>query len=314
MFRFENSLAGDGSGPGPDPHPTVVLVRPPGGPRGPGRHWYSRIPRRVRWCVLVVLALALFRRVVAWAALAALSGALHLFGVGVSLPHVAFGWPWSTASTSNTLVSPLVLQKIEGIDKPALGRATFDFRFTRTVSKPLGFLPCWYSATFAAVGHAAATVDLNPGASWWKQSAGHYTLTVLTRPSGAAPGTVTVTMALPDPQLPQSVHDVSVDDTLSEPVSSDHSWTYPGLACGAVIRPQFSDAVLYAQAQQEAFRQATTLASVTTPLRAAAETEASKIIGGNFVAPALSALDYRVTRFTIRWVPGRGVAPGASGG
>ena len=207
-------------------------------------------------------------------------------------------------------MSPLVLQKIEGIDKPALGSATFDFRFTRTVSKPLGFLPCWYSATFSAVGHASATVDLNPGAAWWKQSAGHYTLKVLTRPSGAAPGTVTVTMALPDPQLPQSVHDVSVDNTLSAPVSSDHSWTYPGLACGAIIRPQFSAAQLYAQAQQEAFRQATTVTSVTAPLTAAAETEAGKIIGGNFVTPALGALDYRVSRFTIRWVGPRGASGG----
>ncbi len=60
-------------------------------------------------------------------------------------------------------------------------------------------------------------------------------------------------MALPLPQLPQSVHDVSIDNTLSKPVSSDHSWTYPGLACGVLIKPQFSQSVLYAQAQSEAF-------------------------------------------------------------
>jgi hypothetical protein len=309
VFRFENGPPRGDQGPGPGQPPTVVLVRPADGPRGPRRRWYAGIARRVRRGVLIVVVLAVFRRIVAWAGLAVLSGALHLLGVSVSLPHLSPGWPWSAPVTSNVLVSPLVLDKIEGIDKPALSSANFNFSFTRTVSRPLGFLPCWYSATFSAVGHASATVDLNPGAAWWKQSAGHYALRVLTQPSGSAPGTVTVTMTLPDPQLPQSVHDVSVDNTLSAPVSSDHSWTYPGLACGAIIRPQFSAAQLYAQAQQEAFRQATTVTSVTAPLTAAAETEAGRIIGGNFVTPALGALDYRVSRFAIRWV-----APGASAG
>ena len=315
MFGFpqeelgEHGTARGGRGSSPGQTPTVVLARPPGGPRGPRRRWYAAIPRRVRWGTAVVVVLAVFRRVVAWAVLAALSGALHLLGVNVALPRVSLSWPWSDTTTSNALVSPLVLEKIEGIDKPALGRATFDFMFTRTVSKPIGFLPCWYSATFAAVGHASATVDLNPGASWWKKSTGHYALKVLTRPSGTTPGTVTVTIALPDPQLPQSVHDVSVDDTLSRPVSSDHSWTYPGLACGAIIKPQISDPVLYAQAQQEAFRQATAVTSVTRPLVAAAEQEAGKIIGSNFVTPTAGALGYTVSKFTVRWV-----APGAPRG
>jgi hypothetical protein len=101
--------------------------------------------------------------------------------------------------------------------------------------------------------------------------------------------------------LPQTVHDVSVDNTLSKPVSTDHSWTYPGLACGAVIRPQFAQQILFAQAQQEAFTQATTVKSVTAPLTAAAEKEAAEIIGGNFVTPALGALGYTVASFTIHW-------------
>jgi len=288
-------------------NPTVVLVSPPGGPQPPRRHWYSGIPRWLRWTVLVVVILAVFRRIAAWAALAVLSGALHLFGISASLPHVSFGWPWSSSdtSTSTTLVGPLVLQKIEGIDKPALGSTTFDFMFTHTVSKPIGFLPCWYSATFSAVGHASATVNLNPGPSWWKASTGHYLLRVLAKPSGAAPGQVAVTMALPLPQLPQSVHDVAVDNTLSRPVSTDHSWTYPGVACGAIIKPQFADSVLYSQAQQEAFSQATSVASVTQPLIAAAEKEASTIIGNNFITPTLNSLNYKVTKFTIRWVAPR---------
>jgi hypothetical protein len=290
--------------------PTVVLMTPPGGPRPPRGHWYSGIPRWVRWTALVVIVGVFFRRIVAWAVLGALSATLHLFGADIGLPHVSFGWPWSasSASTSTTLVGPLVLQKIEGIDKPALGTTTFDFMFTHSVSHPMGILPCWYSATFAAVGHASATVDLNPGAAWWKPSTGHYTLRVLSRPSGATPGRVDVTMALPVPQLPQSVHDVSIDNTLSKPVSSDHSWTYPGLACGVLIRPQFSQSVLYAQAQSEAFTQATTVTSVTKPLIAVAEREAGTIIGGNFITPTLNALNYKVNQFTIRWV-----ASGASG-
>ena len=95
---------------------------------------------------------------------------------------------------------------------------------------------------------------------------------------------------------------VSVDDTLSAPVSSDHSWTYPGVACGLLIQPQFSPSVLYGEAQTEAFTQATTVKSVTQPLIATAEKEAATIIGGNFVTPTLNALDYKVSEFTIRWV------------
>jgi hypothetical protein len=297
--RAEAGFAGDGQ----RPNPTIVLMTPQGGPRPPRRHWYSWIPRWLRWTTVIVIVAVVFRRVVAWAVLAALSATLQFFGANVHLPHVGFGWPWSSSSTSTTLVGPLVLQKIEGIDKPALGTTTFDFMFTHSVSHSLGVLPCWYSATFAAVGHASATVDLNPGAAWWKPSTGHYALRVLSKPSGTVPGKVTVTMALPLPQLPQSVHDVSIDNTLSKPVSSDHSWTYPGLACGVLIKPQFSQSVLYSQAQSEAFHQATTLASVTQPLIAAAEKEATTIVGGNFVTPTLNALNYKVSQFVIRWVP-----------
>ena len=298
--RAESPAAGGGRGL----NPTVVLPGPPGGPPPPRRHWHSWIPRWLRWTAVIVIVGVVFRRVVAWAVLAALSAALHLFGANIHLPHVSFGWPWSSSSTtsSNTLVGPLVLQKIEGIDKPALGTTTFNFLFTHSVSHSMGLLPCWYSATFYAVGKASATVDLNPGTAWWKPSTGHYVLRVLTKPTASAPGQVTVTMALPVPQLPQSVHDVSIDNTLSAPVSSDHSWTYPGLACGVLIKPQFAQSVLYAQAQAEAFQQATTVKGVTQPLIAAAEKEAATIIGGNFVTPTLNALDYKVTRFTIRWV------------
>jgi hypothetical protein len=252
--------------------------------------------------VIVILGV-IFRRAVLWAVLAALSGALHLFGASLHLPHVTFGWPWSSSSTTSTTdVGPLVLDKIEGVDKPALGTTTFNFLFTHSVSKPMGLLPCWYSATFYAVGRASATVDLNPGPSWWKPSTGHYVLRVLSKPTASTPGKVSVMLALPVPQLPQSVHDVSIDNTLSKPVSSDHSWTYPGLACGVLIKPQFAQSVLYSQAQSVAFQQATQLASVTQPLIAAAEKQAATIIDGNFITPTLTALNYTVSQFTIHWV------------
>jgi hypothetical protein len=293
------------SGQGPN-SPTVVLVAQPGGP--PQQRRRGRFPRWAVWTALIVLVGLMFRRVVAWAVTGVLSAALGLFGV--HLPHVSFGWPWSSSSstttttttTTNTLVGPIVLQKIQGIDKPALAANNFDFIFTRKVTKNIGFWPCWYSATFSAVGRASATVDLNPGPSWWKAATGHYKLQTLTSKTSTTPGHVAIAMSLPLPQLPQSVHDVSVDNTLSQPIRTDHSWTYPGLGCGVLIRPEFSQAVLYAQAQSEAFYQATHLTSVTGPLIAAAEREAVTIIRDNFIVPTLNALGYTVTRFTIRWV------------
>jgi hypothetical protein len=286
--------------------PTVVLVAQPGAPQPPRRGGFPWIPRWARWTAVIVIIGLVFRRAVAWAVMGVLSAALGLFGV--HLPHISFGWPWSSSSTTNTLVGPIVLQKIQGIDKPALGTDNFDFIFTRKVTKNIGIWPCWYSATFSAVGKASATVDLNPGPAWWKPATGHYTLRTLTTKAGSTPGHVTITMVLPLPQLPQSVHDVSVDNTLSAPIASDHSWTYPGLGCGVLIRPQFAQSMLYAQAQTEAFYQATHLASVTRPLIAAAEQEATMIIRDNFIVPTVTALGYTVTRFSIRWVaPSAGI-------
>ena len=95
-----------------------------------------------------------------------LSAALHLVGLNVRLPHVTFGWPWQSVTagtTTDVSVGPWVLQKIEGISRPALGTENFNFTFTHKVSKNIGIWPCWYSSTFATTGHASATVDLNPG-------------------------------------------------------------------------------------------------------------------------------------------------------
>jgi hypothetical protein len=297
----------DGETPAAEPSRQTVILVPEGGrpgPQGPRRGFFRRLPRWAKWGVVIVILLV-FRRIVTWAVLAALSAGLHVVGADVHLPHVSFGWPWSSVTSGTTttvVVGPIVLQKIEGIDKPALGTDNFNFVFTHTESKSLGFWPCWYSATFYAVGRASATVDLNPGAAWWKPSTGHYTLRTLRVPADGKPGEVTITMALPVPQLPQSVHDVSVDNTLSKPLSTDHSWTYPGFGCGVLINPNFPQSVLYAQAQQEAFYQATHLASVTGPLITVAEQEATTIIRDNFVIPTVNALGYTVTNFSIRWV------------
>src|SRR6266567_2072581 len=89
------------------------------------RRWYSRVPRWARWSAGTAIVILFFRRAVTWALVTGASGALHLIGVNPHLPHVTFGWPWSSltapAAASDVLVGPLVLAKIEGIDSPALG-------------------------------------------------------------------------------------------------------------------------------------------------------------------------------------------------
>jgi hypothetical protein len=274
-----------------------------GGRRGDSGRHRRRIPRWVtRTAVLVAVAL-IFRRAVASLALIALSGALHLAGINVHLPRISFGWPWQTigaGTTTNTDLGPWVLQKIEGISRPALGQANFSFVFTRKVSRNIGPWPCWYAGTFYAAGHASATVDLNPGPAWWT-AAGHYRLRVLSRPEGGKPGHVTVAMVLPRPQLPQSVHDVTIDNIPSKPIGTQHSWTYPGFGCGVLLRPQFQDSVLYSQAQQIAFYKSQHAPQVTGPLVSAAETEAAETIRNNFIQPTVNALGYTLDRFTISW-------------
>jgi hypothetical protein len=254
---------------------------------------------------VLVLAGLIFRRAVAWAVIFALSSVFHLVGVGLHLPSIKFAWPWQSVSantTTTTQIGPWVLQKIEGISRPALGRVNFNFTFTRKVSKSIGPWPCWYQSTFAAIGHASATVTLNPGASWWAPGTGHYQLRVLRAPQDGRPGHVAVRMELPMPQLPQSVHDVTIDNDTSRPIDVQHSWTYPGFGCGTLLKPQFSDSVLYAQAQQIAFYKSTHVPQVTKPLVGAAETEATQTVRDNFVQPTLNALGYRLDKFTIAWV------------
>jgi hypothetical protein len=271
-------------------------------PRPPRRRW---IPRWVKWSVFLVLVGLVFRRAVAALVLTALSAGLHLVGLNLHLPDVRFAWPWQTASaapaTSNVDLGPWVLQKIEGISKPALGTENFNFVFTHKVSKNIGPWPCWYSSTFYAVGHASATVDLNPGPSWWATATGHYQLQVLSRPSAGHSGRVSIVMTLPPPQLPQNVHDVTIDNTLSKPLSTAHSWTYPGLGCGTLIRPQFSPSAVYAAAQQQAFYRVNHVSSVTRPLISAAESQATQIIRNSFVQPTVNALGYTLESFTLRW-------------
>lgn len=289
------------------------VTRPLPAPRRPRKRPLSLrrpwriIPGWLRWTVVIVVLGLIFRRAVTWIALTALGAALHLIGINVHLPNVKFGWPWQSVTspaTSNAIVGPWVLQKIEGISKPALGTENFNFLYTHKVSHNIGPWPCWYSSTFYAVGHASATVNLNPGPSWWKPSTGHYSLRVLKAPANGHGGQASVTMMLPDPQLPQSVHDVTIDNTLSAPVSTSHSWTYPGLGCGALLQPQFAESVVYAGAQQEAFYRVNHVSSVTQPLIAAAENEATTLVRDNFIQPTLNSLGYDLTSFQIKWVKG----------
>jgi hypothetical protein len=290
-----------------------------GRPPGPGGPWRAprprrRIPRLVTWSAVLLVIGLIFRRAFASVVLMALSAALHLVGLNGHLPSVKFAWPWQTitaGTTTNTDLGPWVLQKIEGISKPALGQVSFNFYFTHKVSKNIGPWPCWYESTFYAAGHAAATVDLNPGPSWWTPSTGHYKLRVLSRPAQGKPGHVAVSMVLPRPQLPQSAHDVTIDNIPSRPIDTQHSWTYPGLGCGLVLRPQFAQAVLYSQAQSIAFSKATHLAQVTGPLVRTAENQALQTIRNNFVQPTVNAFGYMLDRFTLRWVGPDPAAPGS---
>jgi hypothetical protein len=285
----------------PAGEPRTMPLRPERGRRR------RRIPGTLKWAAVLILAGLIFRKAIAWAVLAALGATLHLVGINVHLPHVRFGWPWQSVSagtTTDTSIGPWVLQKIQGISRPALGTENFDFTFTHKVSKDIGIWPCWYSATFATVGHASATVDLNPGPAWWTPGTGHYRLQVLSRPATGVPGRVSVAIVLPQPQLPQSVHDVTVDDTMSHPIDVQHSWTYPGLGCGALIRPQFSESVLYGQAQNLAFAQVRSNPKVTGPLISAAEAQASLIIKNNFIQPTVNALGYTLADFAIDWSAG----------
>lgn len=246
----------------------------------------------------------IFRRAVASVVLVALSAALHFVGLNVHLPHIRFGWPWQTISagtTTNTDLGPWVLQKLEGISRPALGQANFNFYFTHKVSKSIGPWPCWYASTFYAVGHASATVDLNPGPSWWAPATSHYRLQVLSRPQRGKPGHVSVTMMLPRPQLPQSAHQVTIDNLPSKPIDTQHSWTYPGFGCGVLLKPQFAQSVLYAQAQTIAFYKATHSTEVTGPLIRTAEAEAAQTIRNNFIQPTVNAFGYVLDGLTIRW-------------
>jgi hypothetical protein len=270
----------------------------------PGRR--RRVPRWLKVTCAVAVGAWVFRRAVAAVTVAALSGILHVVGISAHLPKVSFAWPWqaagaSTATSTNVDVGPWVLQKIEGISRPALGQANFNFLFTHKVSKNIGPLPCWYASTFYAVGHASATVNLNPGPAWWAPGTGHYRLRVVRRPQAGQPGQVAVTMVLPRPELPQSVHDVTIDTLPSRPVSVQHSWTYPGIACGMVLRPQFPQSVLYAQAQRIAFYRADHAAAITRPLISTAESQAARTIRDSFIQPAVNAFGYTLSTFTLTW-------------
>ncbi len=277
-----------------------------GGPRrpdgAPGRR--RRIPRWAKWSAAVLVVGLIFRRAISSVVLMALSASLHFMGFNVHLPHIRFAWPLqviSAGTTSDAQIGPWVLQKIEGISKPALGTENFNFVFTHKVSKNIGPWPCWYSSTFYAVGHASATVNLNPGPAWWTAATGHYRLQVLGRPQAGIPGRVAVSMVLPPPQLPQSAHDVTIDNTLSRPLDTEHSWTYPGLGCGALIRPQFAQSVLYSQAQSIAFYRVNHVSKVTQPLISAAEAEASQLIRNNFILPTVNVFGYTLDSFTLHW-------------
>ena len=105
---------------------------------GPRRR---RISSWVKWAAALAAVGLIFRRAIASVVLMGLSAALHFVGINIHLPHIGFAWPWQTISAgtaANTDLGPWVLQKIEGISKPALGEANFSFFFTHKISKSIG--------------------------------------------------------------------------------------------------------------------------------------------------------------------------------
>jgi hypothetical protein len=302
--RFDPEAPPTQAGPRAEKQPYYPGPVSPGGTGNQPRWPQRRVLRWLKWAAGLAVAGLIFRRAIASVVLLALSATLHLIGLNVHLPNIRFAWPWQTISagtTTNTDLGPWVLQKIEGISKPALGQANFDFYFTHKVSKGIGPWPCWYASTFYAVGHASATVDLNPGPAWWAPSSGHYQLQVLSRPNAGKPGHVAVTMVLPQPQLPQSAHQVTIDNLPSRPIDTQHSWTYPGLGCGVVLKPQFPQSVLYSQAQTIAFYKATHSPWITGPLIRTAEAQAAQTIRNNFIQPTVNAFGYVLDGLTLRW-------------
>lgn len=294
---------GDGGAPGR--HPGAWNAGGPAWAETRARFRGRRlVPRWAPWAAAAAVTGLIFRRAVASVVLLALSAVLQAVGVNARLPSVSFAWPWQSAAARparNVTLGPWVLQKIEGISRPALGRANFSFVFTHKVSKSIGPWPCWYASTFYAVGHASATVDLNPGPAWWAPGTGHYRLRVLSRPGPGQRGQVAVAMVLPRPQLPQTAHDVTIDNIPSKPLATHHSWTYPGFGCGVLLRPQFQQAALYRQAQRIAFDRARHVPAVTRPLIRSAETQATRTIRDDFVQPTVNALGYRLAHFALRW-------------
>ena len=80
------------------------------------------IPLWVKWSAALALTALVFRKVIAFAVVATLSAGLHLIGLNLHLPDVKLTWPWQSVTagvTTDTDVGPWVLQKIEGISRPA---------------------------------------------------------------------------------------------------------------------------------------------------------------------------------------------------
>jgi hypothetical protein len=85
-----------------------------------------------------------------------------------------------------------------------------------------------------------------------------------------------------------------------------------------LLKPQFPESVLYAQAQTIAFYKATHAPGVTGPLIKTAEAQAVQTIRNNFIQPTVNAFGYVLDGLTIRWVAGvvspRPAASGAAPG
>lgn len=275
-----------------------------GGPNGPSSS-RGGARRLFAICVaaLIVIPVVLF----AANGVKGLEWGLGKLGIHMIHPHS----PLKTVTT-NTIIGNAIVTSVRGVDQPALGEADFNFDYTHKVDKSALLFKCWYSQTYHAQAHASAYVNLNPGKAWWAKP-GNYTMSRTGKQ-------VSVTLSLPQPTLPD-VHQVAIDNTTSGPIGKpDHSFTYPGLGCGALINPHFSNDEMGKDMQEIAYALATghaitldgitmqpgapSAATIRSKVLAAAEAEAVTMYTNDFIGPTLTRLGYHLRQpVTIKWVP-----------
>ena len=200
------------------------------------------VPRWVKWALPLAAAGFIFRRAIASVVLTALAATLHFLGLNVHLPSVRFAWPWQTitAGTPPTPIGPVGAAEDRGHLPACPGPGQLQLRVHPQGVQEHRHLAVLVRQHVLRRGPRVGHRQPEPRPGLVDPGPGHYRLQVLSRPRGGQPGRVAVAMVLPPPQLPQSAHDVTIDNILSKPLDTQHSWTYPGFglrrAAAATVR------------------------------------------------------------------------------